>query len=566
MGFSVAEVVMTPSSQPFFKALISGGLLLVPLVAISPYARAQAFLESPRQDATESGVGLIRGWACDAGHIEIVIDGGAPRQAAYGTQRGDTAAACGDADNGFGLTFNWNALGDGVHNLKASADGGEFANVDFTVATLGQDFLEGIDGEYTLPDFPDAGGSPQVRWSQTHQNFVFAQAIDVPGVSDPPHHPRAFLESPSQGAFESGIGLIRGWVCEADHIEVIIDGGTRRRAAYGTQRGDTADVCGDDNNGFGLTFNWNALGDGVHQLKASADGVEFADVNFVVTTLGLGVDFLEGASGRYPLPDFPSDGTTTTVAWSEPHQNFRIVGSTIPTWWRPRPGTSWQWQLTGPIDTSFDVVMYDIDLVNTPVETIAQLHRQGRVVICYFSAGSWEKFRPDAGRFPETVLGKALDDFPDERWLDIRRLDILGPLMADRLNLAVSKGCDGVEPDNVDGYANDSGFALSAQDQLDYNIWLADAAHARGLSVGLKNDLDQIKDLVGYFDWALNEQCVEYGECAALSPFVEAGKAVFGVEYQGTAARICPQVNVLNYDWLLKNRGLDARRVACRGV
>ncbi|MCP5425280.1 MAG: endo alpha-1,4 polygalactosaminidase [Gammaproteobacteria bacterium] len=548
----------------FRGSLFSYGLFLL-LSVIGLAAEAQSFLESPLQGSTESGIGLIRGWVCDADRIDIVIDGQPPRSAAYGAKRGDTATVCGDDDNGFGLTFNWSALADGLHNLIALADGNEFANVDFRVATLGQDFLEGVEGEYTLVDFPVAGRSSMLRWSQAHQNFVFAKAIDVPEIADPPRNPRAFLESPSQGSFESGIGLIRGWVCEANVVEIVIDEGPALRAAYGTKRGATTDLCGDDNNGFGLTFNWNALSDGVHRLKALADGVAFADVNFVVTTLGLDVDFLEGVSGQYALPDFPSKGNTTTVAWSEPDQNFRIIGSNATTWWQPQPGARWQWQLSEVIDTSYDVDMYDIDLVETPAETIAQLHQQGRIVICYFSAGSWENYRPDAGKFPETVLGNTLENWPNERWLDISDLEVLGPLMAERLDLAVSKGCDGVEPDNVDGYVNDSGFNLSYQDQLNYNSWLANAAHARGLSVGLKNDLDQVQDLVGNFDWALNEQCVEYDECETLSPFVNAGKAVFGVEYQGVASDVCPLVNGLNFDWLLKNPDLDAERIACRG-
>ena len=231
--------------------------------------------------------------------------------------------------------------------------------------------------------------------------------------------------------------------------------------------------------------------------------------------------------------------------------------------WQPAPGTSWQWQLLGTIDTSFDVVMYDIDLFDAPQATIDQLHTAGRVVICYFSAGSWEDWRDDAAAFPEAVKGKPLDGWPGEKWLDIRQLAQLGPLMEARLDLAVTKKCDGVEPDNVDGYANDSGFLLTGADQIAYNRWLAQQAHQRGLSIGLKNDLDQIPDLVGDFDWALNEQCFEFDECATLLPFAQAGKAVFGVEYTGDAATFCPQANQMGFSWLKKNLNLDAELVAC---
>jgi hypothetical protein len=240
------------------------------------------------------------------------------------------------------------------------------------------------------------------------------------------------------------------------------------------------------------------------------------------------------------------------------------VGHSCPDTGFPYPGTSWQWQLTGTVDPSVDAEMFDIDLYTTPQRVIDDLHARGRVVICYFSAGTWEDWRPDADQFPAAVLGKPMADWPDEQWLDVRQIEQLAPIMRARLDLAVAKGCDGVEPDNVDGYANDSGFPLSYTDQLTYNIWLANEAHARGLSVGLKNDLDQVEDLVGYFDWALNEQCFQYDECEALLPFVQACKAVFGVEYELDPDAFCDDANALNFDWLLKHWDLDAWRISCR--
>ena len=153
--------------------------------------------------------------------------------------------------------------------------------------------------------------------------------------------------------------------------------------------------------------------------------------------------------------------------------------------WQPTPGTSWQWQLSGTIDTSYDVEMYDIDLFDTPQAILDELHGDGRIVICYMSAGSYEEWRPDAGDFPEEVLGEPLDDWPGERWLDISRIDLLGPIMTARMDLAVQKECDGIEPDNIDGYTNNTGVPLTAEDQLTYNIWLANQAHQRGLSIGL---------------------------------------------------------------------------------
>lgn len=230
---------------------------------------------------------------------------------------------------------------------------------------------------------------------------------------------------------------------------------------------------------------------------------------------------------------------------------------------RLMPGTTWHWQLTSEIDLSLDVALYDIDLFDTPQYVIEELHNAGRIVICYFSAGSWEDWRPDAGDFPEEVIGHALQGWPGEYWLDVRQLDLLGPVMAARLDLAVEQGCDGVEPDNVDGYTYDSGFPLTYDDQLAYNIWLAEEAHARGLLILLKNDLEQVGDLLSFFDGALNEQCFQYEECELLLPFIAAGKPVFGVEYEGELQDFCPQANAWNFSWLLKNWELDAWSQPC---
>lgn len=233
--------------------------------------------------------------------------------------------------------------------------------------------------------------------------------------------------------------------------------------------------------------------------------------------------------------------------------------------WHPAPGTRWQWQLSGSIDTSFDVQMYDIDLFETSQALINRLHADGRIVICYFSAGSLENWRPDAGRFPSAVIGKPLDGWPGEKWLDIRNIKLLSPIMTARLDLAVQKQCDGVEPDNVDAYQNDSGFPLTPNQQLSYNRWLAEEAHTRGLSVGLKNDLAQVPQLINDFDWALNEECFQYQECDVLDGFIQTGKAVFGVEYLGDTGEFCPEANAKQYSWLKKNLQLDAQQIACQG-
>ena len=46
--------------------------------------------------------------------------------------------------------------------------------------------------------------------------------------------------------------------------------------------------------------------------------------------------------------------------------------------------------------------------------------------------------------------------------MDIRQIDILGPIMQARLDLCKQKGFDAVEPDNVDAYQNKPGFPMTA--------------------------------------------------------------------------------------------------------
>ena len=210
--------------------------------------------------------------------------------------------------------------------------------------------------------------------------------------------------------------------------------------------------------------------------------------------------------------------------------------------------------------------MIDLDLFETSPELVQELKEGGQFPICYLSAGSWEEWRPDADQFPAEVLGRNYPGWPGEKWLDIRQIEVLAPVLAARLDLCAAKGFVGVEPDNIDGYSNRTGFPISYQDQLEFNIWLADQAHQRGLSIGLKNDSEQVQDLLPYFDWALTEDCFDQGWCEEISPFIAAGKAVFAAEYTDTGvdlAEICPRARELGFSLILKNRDLDAFQESC---
>lgn len=231
--------------------------------------------------------------------------------------------------------------------------------------------------------------------------------------------------------------------------------------------------------------------------------------------------------------------------------------------WIPTADETLQYQLTEPIDTSIDATVYDVDLFAVRPSVIAALQGQGRHVLCYLDAGSWEPYRPDADAFPASVKGRAVQGWEDERWLDIRRLDVLKPLMSARLDRCAAKGFDGVEYDWIDGYAQRTGFPLTKADQLRYDRWLARAAHARGLAVAQKNGPGLVTDLVASWDLAVTEQCFQYDECWRYAPYLRAGKPVLDVEYELTRDAFCPRARETGVAAIRKHLRLDAWRAAC---
>ncbi|HXH97399.1 MAG TPA: endo alpha-1,4 polygalactosaminidase [Gaiellaceae bacterium] len=238
--------------------------------------------------------------------------------------------------------------------------------------------------------------------------------------------------------------------------------------------------------------------------------------------------------------------------------------------WVPPPGTTWQWQITGQIDQSVPAQMFDIDLFDAqPGEinagVIGQLHARGAAVICYMDSGAWESYRPDASEFPASVIGNSTG-WNGEYWLDIRPQSwpLFEWIVVDRMRLAAKSGCDGIEPDQNNPVGNDPGFPITYADEKAWYLEVAKDAHALGLSVGMKNGIEIVDhDLVNAFDWALNEQCFQYKECDALTRFVDAGKAVFQVEYRGDPSTFCPTANALGFSSMKKRLSLGAWRIPC---
>ncbi len=340
-------------------ALVQAGAVVVAVQgqggATGEYALVVTFspgyLENPGDDSFQSGIGVISGWVCEAESVEIEIEtaGGTVHryEAGYGTERADTARRpdgtplCGDTDNGFGLLFNWNLRGDGEHTVVALVDGVELGRATVTVTTVGageeEEFLRDVVGTCVVEDFPTAGEMVALAWQETKQNFVITHGPRPAGTNMAGVAGEGYLENPGPNSFQSGIGVISGWVCEAERVEIVFEtaqGGVHRyEAAYGTERADTARrkdgtlLCGDTDNGFGVLFNWNLLGEGEHTVVALVDGEALGWATVRVTTVGEGEEeeFLRGAEGECVLKDFPSPGETVTLEWQQNSQNFVVT-------------------------------------------------------------------------------------------------------------------------------------------------------------------------------------------------------------------------------------------------
>lgn len=238
--------------------------------------------------------------------------------------------------------------------------------------------------------------------------------------------------------------------------------------------------------------------------------------------------------------------------------------------WRPAMNTRWQIQYVDePVDVNIEADVYKIDLFDNSARAVAAIKRRGKRAVCYVNVGAWEAWRPDAKQFSRRLLGKAYQGWPRERWLDIRRIDELAPVMLARLDLCRDRGFDGVLFDNLDLYLQDTGFKITAADQLRYIVWLANEARRRGLAVGINNNPQQVPQLTPYVDWAFAESCFSQGWCNELAPIAAAGKPVIVVEYVDDPVKVralCGQALALRFTLIMKKRELDAFRQECAGA
>lgn len=158
----------------------------------------------------------------------------------------------------------------------------------------------------------------------SYRMLLFSFPLTLALTTPPLLWGQANLENPSSGSYQSGISLVSGWKCTAGTITVTFDNGPPVQVLYGSTREDTRGVCGDANNGFGLLWNWNLLGEGIHTIRAYDSSIQFASATFTVGTLG--TEFLSGASAHPRILDFPQQGLSTFLRWQEGQQNFAITG------------------------------------------------------------------------------------------------------------------------------------------------------------------------------------------------------------------------------------------------
>lgn len=271
-----------------------------------------------------------------------------------------------------------------------------------------------------------------------------------------------------------------------------------------------------------------------------------------VLLVGVTGYFVTRAGDAPSDPDVPGPAPEATTA-----------AGTTGRAWTPAADSTLQLQLSGRVDTSYEADTYALDLFDTPASVVEELHEDGRKVLCYISAGAQEKWRPDASAFPGEVLGDNLQGSPTERWLDIRELATLRPLMTERVGMCAEKGFDGAAFDNVDGYANDSGFNLNRSHQVEFNRMLAELAHAEGLAAGVTNAPALAMELEPDFALAISTGCFQFDECGLFRSFIAAGKPVFVIEFELATDQFCEQAEEDGFTAQRKRYNLGAWRQAC---
>ncbi|CAM1500839.1 Fc.00g100010.m01.CDS01 [Cosmosporella sp. VM-42] len=312
--------------------------------------------------------------------------------------------------------------------------------------------------------------------------------------------------------------------------------------------------------------------------KLTIAGVALLLVIALAVGLGVGLTRNKGDSDDSDSSDDASDGLSNLN--STDAASTAVVYSNV---WQPKAGTKWQIVLSKAIvppsssnRLTPNVPVWDLDLYDNKASTFAALKKQGAKVICYFSAGSWEDWRADKDDFAKKDLGKVMDGWPNEKWVNIRSTSVRN-IMKKRIKLASDKGCDAIDPDNVDGYQNDNGLGLTQADSVSYMKFLSQEAAKYNMATGLKNAGDIIPKVLPYVAFSVNEQCIQYAECETFAAFIKAGKPVFNIEYpssapkvsESTRKKICSgkgdAAHTSGFSTVIKKMNLDGWVLYCTG-
>jgi len=277
------------------------------------------------------------------------------------------------------------------------------------------------------------------------------------------------------------------------------------------------------------------------------------------------------AGARTPRP--PATATNhgatggATAAATDPPANLPVVASTPAPppaarhggKWAPRSGLRWQIQLAGDVLPG-GASVYDLDPYATPQQLVGELHAAGAVVMCHLDVGVADPALPDAARLSGEALGPPAP--AGGHWLDIRRWDLIGPVLKDRLDLCRTKGFDAVDADHADIYARDTGLPLSLADQVAYDGQVAQLARAAGLAVGERTGAALAGRLLPDLDFAVVDGCFARDDCAAWFGYIDQGKAVFDTE-TGAPAGFCGRARAYAFAATSVRAGLGAPGTPC---
>jgi hypothetical protein len=229
--------------------------------------------------------------------------------------------------------------------------------------------------------------------------------------------------------------------------------------------------------------------------------------------------------------------------------------------WAPRPGMSWQIQLTGPLDPAADADVYDLDVFATARDTVLTLRAAGKRVVCHVDVGLADSARPDYARFPPAVLGAAASS--TARHVDIRDWAALAPIIGARVDLCRAKGFEAVDADATSTYLARSGFPIGRGAQVAFDKHVIALVRGVPLAVAVRTPPALVDEIAPLTDFAVTRNCFARRVCTRFFDYIDQEKAVFDVETAGPATAFCGLARAYGFAAIRKDRALGAYTRAC---